>query len=238
MKRKMKNKIQELIVRPRFSSRRRLFIVGLGLLAFLATAFAVYKHGLSMAGFDRSAYSENERRLIDRIASLRSENQALRESLARAQLAVEMHRTSYDALNRTLKSSAKDMLKLREELDFYRNIISPANKVGGLKIQRLDISRAAGSRQYRYKLVLIQALKHDRNVGGQVRFELNGDRTGEPLRLLFPQGERRISVNFKYFQDVEGSWRLPVDFKPKAITVHVSTAGGGVEQTFPWPGAG
>lgn len=234
----MKNKIEELIVRPRYSSRRRLFIVGLGLLGFLATAFAVYNHGLSMAGLDRSAFSEKQQHLIDRIASLTDENQSLRESLARAQLAVEMHQTSYDALNRTIKSSAKDMVKLREELDFYRNIISPTNKGAGLQIQRLDISPAAGSREFRYKLVLIQALKHDRNVSGHVRFELDGDRTGEPIRLTLPQGQRGISVNFKYFQDVEGGWQLPVGFNPKAVTVHVSTAAGGVEQTFPWPGAG
>lgn len=235
-----KKKIEELVVRPRYSSRRRLFIAGAGLLVFIATVFAVYSHGLTMAGFDRFAVNERQQHFADQIAKLNDENQSLRESLSRAQLAIQMHRTSYVELDRTLKASSQETFKLREELDFYRNIISPANKTSGLQIQRLDVVQAAGAGQYRYKLVLIQALKHDRNAGGQVRFELHGEQNGKPTMLAFPEGERGIGVNFKYFQDVEGSWQLPSGFKPKMVTVRVFTPsdGRGVEQTFDWPYVG
>lgn len=233
----MKKRIDELVVRPRYSSRRRLFIAGLGLVLSIAAAFIVYNHGLSMAGLDRSVVSQRHQFFTDQIAKLNDENQSLRENLSRAQLAIQMHETSYQDLDRTVKASSQEMFKLREELDFYRNIISPANKTSGLQIQRLDIVRGAGSGQYRYKLVLIQALKHDRNAGGQVRFELSGEQDGKVVMVAFPDGERGIGVNFKYFQDVEGSWRLPAGFKPQKVTVRVSTASGGrgIEQTFDWP---
>lgn len=236
----MKKKIDELVVRPRYSSRRRLFIAGLGLVLSITAAFIVYNHGLSMAGLDRSVVSQRHQFFTDQIAKLNDENQVLRERLSRAQLAIQMNQASYQELDRTLKTSSQDMLKLREELDFYRNIISPASKTSGLQIQRLDIVRGADSGQYRYKLVLIQALKHDRNAGGQVRFELSGEQDGKAVVVAFPEGERGIGVNFKYFQDVEGSWRLPTGFTPKTVTVRVSTAGDvrGVEQTFDWPHIG
>lgn len=236
----MKRKIDELVVRPRYSSRRRLFIAGLSLLVFIVIAFMVYDHGLTMAGFDRTAVSHRQQQLNEQIAKLNDENQSLRESLSRAQLAIQMNQASYQELDRTVKASAQETLKLREELDFYRNIISPANKTAGLQIQRLDIVPGASTEQFRYKLVLIQALKHDRNAGGHVRFELNGEQDGKPITVTFPDGERGISVNFKYFQDLEGSWRLPAGFKPKTVTVRVSTnsEGRGVEQTFDWPRAG
>ena len=139
-----------------------------------------------------------------------------------------------------MKSSAQEMLKLREELDFYRNIISPANKTGGLQIQRLYIMPGSDAGQYRYKLVLIQALKHERAVDGRVQFEVVGDRGGAASKLRFPESERGINFSFKYFQDIEGKWDLPVGFRPRAVIVRVlaTDRNNGTEETFPWPRAG
>lgn len=236
----MRLKIDELVVKPRYSARRRLFMAALGFLGFVMTAFLLYNHGLNMAGYDSSAVNARQKILTDEIARLGVENQSLRESLSRAELLVQTNQTAYQELDRTLKASAQEMLKLREELDFYRNIISPANKTGGLQIQKLHIMPGTDAAQYRYKLVLIQALKHERNVDGRVQFEVVGDQGGTSSKLRFPIGERGISFNFKYFQDIEGKWDLPVGFNPKAVIVRVSVAGGGsgTEETFPWPRAG
>lgn len=237
--RRITNKIDELVVRPRSSMQRRVFLATIAFALLISLAFFLYRHGLAMAGLDPSALKAQQQALEDEIAMLKEENQTLREGLSRSELAIQMNQTAYGDLDRALKASAHETLKLREELEFYRNIISPGNQTGGLKIQKLTIVAGSDNRQYNYKLVLIQALKHERNVGGHVRFELDGDRQGKPAKVSFPEGSRGISVNFKYFQDIEGSWQLPVGFTPKAVTVRVSTAGeGGVEQTFPWPRAG
>lgn len=238
--RRLTKKIDELVVRPRYSSRRRLFIAALGSLGFISMAFVLYNHGLAMAGFDRSAVNARQQALADEIAKLQAENQSLREALSRAELLVRTNRTAYLELDQTLKGSAQEMLKLREELDFYRSIISPANKIGGLQLQRLSILPGNDAGQYRYKLVLIQALKHERNVDGRVRFEVVGARGGASLKLGFPASARGIGFNFKYFQEVEGKWDLPVGFNPEAVIVRVTPThqGNEMEKTFPWPRAG
>jgi hypothetical protein len=133
---------------------------------------------------------------------------------------------AYQELDRSLKASAKEINKLREELSFYRNIISPENKVAGLKVDRLHIERTGkpGDNAYRYKLVLIQSLKHDHTIYGRVRLEVNGARDGKDAVLSFPgSNEKSLNLNFKYFQEFEGVMTLPSNFQPAGIKVSIAT---------------
>lgn len=236
--RRITRKIDDLIVLPRASSRRRLFGAAIGVIALIVAAFLLYNYGLISAGYDSSAVSVRHKQLTDEIARLNDENQALREGLSRAELLVQTNQTAHEELDRTLKGSAQEIMKLREEVDFYRNIISPANKISGLQIQRLHVASDSEVGEYRYRLVLIQALKHERTVDGRVEFEVLGDKGAASMRIRFPDNERGINFSFKYFQDIEGRWKLPVGFQPKAVVVRVTTgAGPGAEETFPWPQA-
>jgi len=233
----IRNRTGELVVKPRYSPRFRLFLAGLIVIGVFAAGAAIYNHGLSMAGFDRSFTLNRNRALQEEIKRLKSDNQELRESLARAQRDVQMGGTTYQELDRSLKNSAQEIVKLREELNFYKNIISPANKVTGLQIQNLNIEPTAIESRYRYKLVLIQALKHDRSVYGRVKFEISGTQEGKNALLSFPQAvDKPINVNFKYFQDIQGVLQLPKNFKPLEVKVSViRTNDQSVEQVYSWP---
>jgi len=49
--------------------------------------------------------------------------------------------------------------------------------------------------------------------------------------------ERAISVNFKYFQDIEGKFELPRNFQPKRVKVYITSPGGTsmAEASYNWP---
>lgn len=232
----------ELVVKPRYSPRVKLLIAGVAVIILLVTVGIVYNHGLSMAGFERLAASRRQQDLQNQILQLETENQSLREALARAERTLQMDQTAYNELDRSLKASAQEIVKLREELNFYRNIISPPNKKSGLRIQSLKLQPVANNKKiYRYKMVLIQALKHDYLVKGKARFEVSGVHGGENTILRFPQpADKPINFNFKYFQDIEGQIQLPEGFEPQWIKVNVTSWGRNaetVEQTYPWPKA-
>jgi hypothetical protein len=235
---KRRNRTGELVVKPRYSSGVKLFIAALVVIALIGTGGYMYNHGLQMAGFDRLSVSERQQGLKQEIRKLKDENLELRESLARAQRAIQMDQSAYQELDNALQDSAREIVKLREELSFYRNIISPANKVSGLQIQSLNIDRQRDD-EYRYKLVLIQALKHDRNVHGNARLVIHGMQAGKDHELQVPgPNEKALGVNFKYFQEFEGSIKLPSAFRPLRVTVRVQTSGGDgrtVEQAYNWP---
>lgn len=226
----------ELIVKPRLSSRTKLLLAGGLLTTAVAAGGWIYNYGLSTAGFERTTAAQAQERLRAEIERHAKENEALREELARAQRSVQMSETAFQELDRALKASAAEIVKLREELNFYRNIISPLDKKAGLRIQNLLLEPAGGS-QYRYKLVLIQALKHEQTINGSARLEIAGLQDGQDAVVSVPgPGDRPIKVNFKYFQDLEGEFELPKNFKPRRVKVQViPTRGAEVEESFAWP---
>ncbi len=239
-------KTGELIVKPRYSPRVKLFIAGLIVVVLLVTSGVIYNHGLSMAGFESLTALRQQQGLQEVAAQLKQDNQALRDSLARAERSLQMDQTAYQDLDRSLKASSQAIVRLREELNFYRNIISPPNKKTGLRIQSLKLEATGdddttATSKYHYKMVLIQALKHDRKISGKARFEINGVQGGENTTIRFPQAaDKPISFSFKYFQDIEGQIELPQNFEPRTIKVNVTSRGRDaqkIEQIYPWPKA-
>lgn len=230
-----------MIVKPRYSPRTKMIIASTIAFLVIVGSAGIYNYGLNTAGFQKMLASKAVSQLEDKITRLESENQELREGLARAERTLQMDQTAYKDLDRSLQASSGEIARLREELNFYRNIISPPNKKAGLRIQSLNIEKAKKASHYRYKLVLIQALKHDYTIYGHAKFEVSGLQAGKNTVLNFPgSGAKPVRVNFRYFQDVEGELELPLNFQPKQIKVSVTTTGRGaqtVEQTYEWPNA-
>lgn len=236
-----KHRTGELVIKRRYSPRVKLFVAGLVVLLVIIASGAIYTYGLTAAGIDRFTIFRQQSALREEIKRIKDENLDLRETLARAQRTLQMDQVAYQELDRSLKDSAKEISKLREELSFYRNIISPADKISGLKVERLNVERAAGAAEnaYHYKLVLIQALKHDSTVYGRVRLDVQGAQDGRDAVLSFPTAsERPHNLNFKYFQEFEGVMKLPRNFQPSGIRVNISTtspASQTLEQNYAWP---
>ena len=236
-----KHRTGELVIKRRLSPRLKLFLAGLTVVLFIAAAGAIYNYGLTAAGVEKFSFFRQQSALRDEIKRTRDENLELRETLARAQRALQMDQVAYQELDRSLKDSAREINKLREELSFYRNIISPSNKVGGLQVERLNIERAGppADNGYRYKLVLIQSLKHDHTIYGRVRLEISGAQDGRDTVLTYPaSGERSHSLNFKYFQEFEGIMKLPRNFQPTGMKVIINTTAPvsqALEQNYAWP---
>src|SRR3990167_1185531 len=180
------NKPGELVIKQRYSPRIKLLLAVILTLALLASAGFIYNYGLNRAGFERQSAQQTEQTLQDEMRKLRDENQGFQESLARAQRTIQMDQAAYQDLDKSLKASAQEIVKLREELNFYRIIISPTDKKSGLRIQNLYIESAGSANQYRYKLVLIQALKHESSIHGRASFEISGVQVGEDVVLRVP----------------------------------------------------
>lgn len=229
----------DLVVRRKLSPRAKLLLTGSVVTVAILAAGSIYNYGLSTAGFERLSANRQQTRLEEDLERQAAENQDLRDSLARAERSLQMNETAFQELEQALTASSQEIVKLREELNFYRNIITPVDKKSGLRIQSLYIE-PSGTNQYRYKLVLIQALKHERTISGSANLEISGMQGAEETVLTVPAaGERPLRVNFKYFQDLEGRFELPKNFKPRRVKVNVTPAGGSqsVEESYAWPQA-
>lgn len=248
----------ELVIKPRLS---RAWRAGLGVTAVLivtALSFAGYWGGreavygqLDSRARDidalESQLRENRdlrRGLVARLDATRAELAATREqleetksSLTQVTRQLQIDKSAYKQLRKELETSTIQITELGNELKFYRSIISPADGRSGVRIQDFQVQPADVEDEYRYRLILIQALEHEEDVKGIVRFEISGTEGGVEKTIHAPsESGQRISAEFKYFQNFAGTFRLPAGFMPAEITVVFEAEDEAVVQRmYPWP---
>ncbi|TKB51509.1 hypothetical protein FCL40_02855 [Ferrimonas sediminicola] len=131
--------------------------------------------------------------------------------------------------------------RLNTELIFYRNIMAPEKSADGVVIHELAMEQIGDSDHYRYKLVLTQQKKRRGFSKGRVAVSLQGSRNGKPVTYSLTDlgvEAKTLSFSFRYFQELEGAYRLPEGFVADQVQVRVSLSGsskgGTTEQVYPF----
>jgi hypothetical protein len=130
----------------------------------------------------------------------------------------------------------------RDAIAFYRGIVSPTDGNAGLRVQDLKVTRGKVEREFSVRLVLVQAMKHDRKVSGDVILTVVGDQNGVetsyPLaQLVSDEEDKAWAFSFRYFQNFDRQLVLPDGFTPERITVEVRSRTrsiSSIEESFAW----
>jgi hypothetical protein len=198
----------------------RLALVVAVLVIMAVMLYAAYYYGKIGSELSLARSQQTVGELSQEVESLRQRFADIQGSLARAERQLQIDKTVYAELGAELKSSNQQLVSLRDELRFYRSIISPEDGEAGARFQEFVVAGTDEPRVFAYRLVMIQALQHSRDVEGALTLEINGRRGGNPESLrLPPAGSDDIKVKFKYFQTLEGTFELPDGFVPGAVKV-------------------
>ena len=220
--------------------KTRIFIL-LGLLAIGVGGWSLFDYGRYKAGYDSAEADLEQLRLVAMVDELAGEIDYLREQKAQLERAAQIERKAYNELDTNLKVLQGEILELKEELAFYRGIVSPRDASRGLRLQRFSLE-PNGLRSYRYTVVLTQVLKNDRLVRGRVKLYVEGVQNNETktldLSALSENSVKELSYRFKYFQNLEGDLVLPNGFRPIRATAQILPSGRQqdmIEKTIDWP---
>jgi hypothetical protein len=223
--------------------RRTVVRVALALLLVILTLWAVFETGRIRGGLDQSAARAEQERLNGEVQRLERELAELRALLATAERSGQVDQLAHSDLRGLFAEQNDEILSLREELAFYRGIVSPADSRRGLRVHDFTLEPAGGPTAWRYRLVLIQAMQHDRQAQGNARLTLVGTAEGAPARLplaeVSAQAVDGIPYDFRYFQEFDGDILLPDGFTPTRVEIELiarNARDGRVEQAFDWPG--
>ncbi len=217
-------------------------LMWLGLAAGIAAGgYLLYELGRFQAGYHRIAVAEQRSELKDRIAELERIRRDLRAQLTRIETSRAIDREAYAQVEANLAELQSQILEQQEDLAFYRGIVSPADGASGLRIQKFEVFRRSEGSLYRLRLVLVQAMKHDRRASGVVHVSIEGAREGEPVTYaladLSPDGTDQLAYSFRYFQDFDHDVVLPTGFVPHRVNVEVSPRGRPartIRESFDW----
>ncbi len=210
-------------------------------LALVAT-YLVFEYGRISAGYDvvdvrneRAAFEEHIRALDDEIAELEQE-------IAVLETHREIDREAYKEVEGSLISLQAKIQEQRDAIAFYRGIVSPADGKPGLRVQDLKLTRGGEEREFNLRVVLVQAMKHDRKVSGDVAVTVEGSEGGEAksyalTELLPADAESAWPFSFRYFQDFDRQLILPDGFTPERIRVEVRSRTrsiSSIEESYAW----
>jgi hypothetical protein len=233
-------KTGRMVVRYHAPWRRRASLIA-AVFGAVVLVYGTYEWGRFDGGYSVFAMMQERRDRAAEIAILRDENAALRSKVTGAETARSVEHQSYADVERTLGDLQAQVQKQRDELAFYRGIVSPEDGVGGLRIQRMDVLPGAGDSHYKLRLVLMQSMRQDATIAGSIKIEFEGSRNNQPVRLTLAEmgGQTRdsgeLAFSFRYFQNIEQDIALPADFEPTAIDVEVkSSRQQPLHQSFPW----
>jgi hypothetical protein len=229
--------------RPAALGRPLLAALGALLLAMLA-GWIGYGQGSQSVGRDPAAEAAQRSLLQQEVGRLEFENKRLHTRVAELEMARRLDRDAYGQVERTLGSLQSQLARQSDDLAFYRSIVSPADGIQGLRIQRFEALPGDEPRQVQLKLTLVQAIRHESIVSGLAQITLIGMQGDAPARFsvgeLLGKPRAQLPFSLRYFQTVEQTVSLPEGFQPfeTEVQVYSGKLRTPVRQTFPWKIAG
>jgi hypothetical protein len=224
--------------------RLRWAVIGAAVVFMLVSAFALYALGRSQSGYDWTQtlrLEAEQRRLVAEIRRLRSENHRLSERVVLLERAGEIDKRAAGVLDQSLRDEQAELAALKEQVAFYRGIVSPEESSAGVRVYELQLRTGSEPDLYQYDLVLIQAMRHENTVSGNAVLSFMGLQDGQPrsYRLAELEVERgkTLLFSFRYFQQLSGIIRLPRGFTPSRVQVDVTRGGNPpvrFQQVYDW----
>jgi hypothetical protein len=229
-----------LIIKSHQPWRHRLKVGG-SVLASVLVLWGVFEYGFSRAGYDNASLLQEREAMQEGLKAAKEENRRLSERISILERAAQVDQQAYAQVEESLKQAQDEMLELKEEVAFYRGIVSPAETASGLAVTRFQLENIGEEHTYRFKLVLSQLKTNNRVVKGYARVAFDGVMAGEQRQLDLKELSRgkqdRLKLRFKYFQDIEGDVVLPEGFLPSRVLVEVVPTGKNatrLKKSFDW----
>lgn len=234
--RPLQNKLLITVQRP------VLWLAGfLGLiLLVILMVWVSFEYGLKVAGYDKSeamTYIDDLQQQIEDLQSQYTEKQRQTAMLERNSAIDD---GASEQLKISLDAAKAESLELKKELFFYKSIVSPGDTRRSLAIQTIQIKPDVDG-TFRYKIMVSQRGRNDRFARGSINVTIEGSQDGQVSKLKLSsvsnEAKKQKSFGFKYFQNFEGSMKLPESFQPEFIRVQVkprSSRIDPIDEKFTW----
>jgi hypothetical protein len=135
---------------------------------------------------------------------------------------LQMERATREYLARQVKLLDEENSKLKEDLAFFQTFM-PAGSKEGVSINQLKLQRDPVAGDYRYRLFLVQTGNRQREFKGTLEFVVNLQDDGVAKAIVLPpsDGADGNRVSFKFYQRIEGSFRVGHDTVVSSMEVRV-----------------
>jgi hypothetical protein len=193
-----------------------------------------FDFGQSLGGTNRRETEARIASLETEAAQLRTETAQLRAKTARLESELAMREGVQTTLSKQAAELQNENSQLKEELVFLQKLVADSNKQVGLSIQRLAVQRVRDD-LFRYSMLVVRGGNPTAGFEGSLALQVTiqpaatADGLGRPIVLSLPDEQPDLAaplkLNFKYYQRVEGTFRVSPGAQLRSLTAHAFEAG-------------
>lgn len=239
---------QKRVVIRAYRPRLRLALIAGATAALALSAWGLYRYtrattvtDFARAQTERDRLLDERRELTGKLRAAHADIDKLKDQIVYLERSQDIDRQACSSVKASLSTLQEEVADLHEQVAFYRGIVSPDASRAGVRVYDFKVYPTAVAGMFRYDLVLIQSVRHDRRIAGKVEISLRGMQAGQAstyrLSDLLLSGEKNLVFSFKYFEEFAGEFRLPPGFQPSRAVVTLYPDGASVpkiEDEFEW----
>jgi hypothetical protein len=203
---------------------RWLGLIALALIILLLSR-AAYDFGKEFAGFDQSEADREVQRLGASNARLQQELALVRGQIAQGERQLQMEHATYADLVKQMKALSEENATLKEDLAFFQTLMPSGGKEDGVAINRFLVQNDALPGEYRYRLLLTQTGKRSKDFQGHLQFSVNLQQDNKKVVMTLPAEDDKenngFNLNFRFYQRIEGAFRVAPNAVVKSMQVRV-----------------
>ena len=187
-----------------------------------------FDFGQFLGGFNRGAIEERQEKLEAELAATRDENARLRAKAAEMEADLNVTRGSQSTLSRQALDLQSENTQMKEEVAFLRTLFSQSGKPGTIAIQRLAAERERDG-VYHFSLLVVRGGNPADDFTGQLSLSANLAAAGHTTVLTLPDDQPdtapALRLQFKYYQRIDGTFRVPSGAQVKSLQARVLEPG-------------
>lgn len=232
-----------------------VFLLGI----FWLSAYVGYLIGIGDAA---TAKTQNVQ-MSDELVSLRESQRKAQQRAVLAEKSAEIDRLAAEDVRQALLAYRNEVADLESDVEFYRRLMAPDELDKGLSLYAFKLSFDNQTQRYQYSALVTQAGGKNQVIKGNLAITLlarQGESVSADLAIKdkenksadadkvelqsmsladLPEyaGSLPAKLRFRFFQTIEGSFKLPDDITPVSVVVAVKSTGKSaqqIEKTFNW----
>ena len=236
--RKLSISSPEVSVRAHLPGPVRRLLVFLVLALAAAAGVGIYEYGRGFGGPDRRELSAEIERLQLKLREAEAERSRLTATVTALEAQMKVERAAQDQLVKQAGELEAEASRLREDLAFFESLLPAKANASGIQIRSFRLQPDGAPEAIRYRLLVQQAGKPERDFVGAVQMQVNFVREGRSQSLqvpdpAVPESRRSLELSFRHYQRVEGTITLPEGATARSVVVRIVAAGQThAQQTF------
>jgi len=205
----------------------------LNVLMMAAVAGVVWwlvENSYRITGFNREEARQQINTLGDDNVRLKRELESSKSSLAERDRQLQIEKAAQSELARTVAQLQEENAALKEGLGFLRNIMSSGATPEGIGVANLKLESDGRPNEFRYRMLLTQGGQRKQDFKGKVQVVARVAQNSVLNSMVFPDpsaGESAGAVEFRFYQKVEGRFRIPEGAALKNVEIRVLALPGG-----------